>query len=108
MKLNRIDTSTFMIFLLFMVFIMGVGFPILFDTSSNYKIKTVDVTIMKNCCDTGYCIKTLDEKVITKISTNDGVKLDTINFVYFQIDEYDVFGCLVDKKIEWKNKYINE
>lgn len=101
-KISSIGTTTFMLSFLLMIFIVGIGIPVVLDSISKYEIKPVKVTIMKNCCDTGYCIKTLDEKIIQKISTSDGLKLDTINYSFEQINEYDVFGSLIEKKIVWK------
>lgn len=105
-RINSMSTGSFMFVFLFVVFTIGMGVPIILDSITKYDKRPVKVIIIKNCCDTGYCIKTLDEKVIQKISTSDGLKLDTINYSFEQISEYDVFGSLIDKKIIWKRKYI--
>lgn len=101
-KISSIGTTTFMLSFLLLIFIVGIGIPFALDTITRYEKEPVKVTIMKNCCDTGYCIKTLDEKVIQKISTKDGVRLDTINYSFELVSEYDVFGVIVDKQIKWK------
>ena len=104
MKISSIDTSTFMILFLIMVFSFAVGVPTLLDYPSSFVKYPVKVTIVKNCCDTGYCIKTLDEKVIQRISTTNGMKLDTINYSFDVEIEFNVFGKLVEKRIIWKIK----
>lgn len=103
-RVNSMSTGTFMFLFLFVVFTIGMGVPTILDSISKYEKRPIKVTIIKNCCDTGYCIKTLDEKVIQKISTSDGLKLDTISYSFELVSEYDVFGSLIDKKIIWKKR----
>lgn len=100
----RISTSNFIIIFLLVVFTFAFGIPVILDYSSTYKVSPIKVTIIKNCCDTGYCIKTLNDKIITNISTNDGKNLLKTDNIFFLIEEYDIFGCLVKNEIEWMKK----
>lgn len=96
-----ISTGTFIIYLIPFIFFMALGVPSLFEYSTTYKIYPIKVIIVKNCCDTGYCIKSLDEKVITKISTNVGLNLLKSKNIFFLVKEYDVFGYFIKEEIEY-------
>lgn len=98
------STSNFIIFFFLMIFTFAFGFTNLLEYSSTYKVSPIKVTIVKNCCDTGYCIKTLNDKVITKISTNNGKNLLKTNNIFFLVEEYDVFGYFIREEIEWVMK----
>ena len=102
----KISTENFIIFLIPFVFFMAMGIPFLFEYSTNYKVYPIKVTIIKNCCDTGYCIKSLDEKVITKVSTNVGLDLLKTKNIFFLVREYDVFGYFIKEEIEYY-KYLS-
>jgi len=96
-----ISTGTFIIYLIPFIFFMAMGVPSLFEYSTNYKVYLIKVTVTKNCCDTGYCIKSLDEKVITKVSTDIGLNLLKTKNIFFLVKEYDVLGYFIKEEIEF-------
>lgn len=102
-KREPISTLTFMILFISGVFLVALGIPLFLTLTNRTVTYPTKVNITENCCDTGYCVKTLDKKVFQKISTQEGLLfLKDTNIKFFLVKEYDVFGNKLNENIIWK------